>query len=38
MRMYGYLKEPYQCNSTTMIYKVMIHEIEEIGTYILLYE
>ena len=33
MRMYGYLKEPYKCNSTTTIYKVMIHEIEGLGTY-----
>lgn len=37
MRMYGYLKEPYKCNSITTIYKVMIHEIEEIGTYIYYY-
>ena len=36
MRMYGYLKEPYKCNSITTIYKVMIHEIEEIGTYIII--
>ncbi len=37
MRIYGYLKEPYKCNSTTTIYKVMIHEIEELGTYIYYY-
>ena len=37
MRMYGYLKEPYKCNSITTIYKVMIHQIEEIGTYIYYY-
>lgn len=27
MRIYGYLKEPYQCNETQSIYKVMVHEI-----------
>lgn len=25
MRMYGYLREPYVCNSTKKVYKVMIH-------------
>lgn len=33
MRMYGYLREPYLCNSTKTIYKVMIHEIDNLGVY-----
>ena len=33
MRMYGFLKEPYQCNKTKTIYKVMIHEISGFGVY-----
>lgn len=33
MRMYAYLKEPYQCNKTQMIYKVMIHEQPGTGVY-----
>lgn len=32
MRMYGYLKEPYDCGGK-IIYKVMIHEIPGEGTY-----
>ena len=33
MRMYGYLKEPYPCNKTKMVYKVMIHELPGTGVY-----
>lgn len=33
MRMYGYLREPYPCNSTKTVYKVMIHEIDKVGVY-----
>lgn len=33
MRMYSFLKEPYQCNKTKTIYKVMIHEISGFGVY-----
>ena len=33
MRMYGYLREPYVCNSTKNVYKVMIHEIDKVGVY-----
>lgn len=33
MRMYGYLREPYVCNSIKKVYKVMIHEIDKVGVY-----
>lgn len=33
MRMYGYLREPYVCNSTKKVYKVMIHEIDKVSVY-----
>lgn len=33
MRMYGYLREPYICNSTKKVYKVMIHEIDKVSVY-----
>ena len=33
MRMYAYLKEPYPCNKTQMVYKVMIHELPGTGVY-----
>lgn len=33
MRMYGYLKEPYQWNKNKTIYKVMIYETPGKGVY-----
>ncbi|MEH2932734.1 hypothetical protein VSQ48_23145 [Candidatus Ventrimonas sp. KK005] len=37
MRMYGYLRESYSCNLTKTAYKVMIHEIDNLGVYIYYY-
>ena len=37
MRMYGYLKNPYKTNKRDYIYKVMLHETKNSGTFAYLY-
>lgn len=37
LRMYGYLKKPYQTNSKDYIYKIMIHQTKKQGVFVYLY-